>query len=108
MDQASSAVRVEDFATDKQSKGNAVLHPDHYLNHPSGVECIKIVQEFPYNVGVAVAYCWRHQHKGSPVRDLEKAIQHLQFEVERLRGLAPERNRATDDRFSGPVCGLGG
>lgn len=63
---------------------DTIKHPKHYTWHPEG-ECIKIVQEFPYNVGVAIAYCWRHGHKGNPVGDLEKAIQHLQFEVKRLR-----------------------
>ena len=89
-----------------------VKHPSHYTLHPyrckcgAGVECIKIVQELPYNVGVAVAYCWRHEHKGQAVQDLEKAVQHLQFEIERLRGLDPARNMPFSASLERPVNGL--
>ena len=31
----------------------------HYDSHPSGVECIEIVQHFNFNVGTAIKYLWR-------------------------------------------------
>ena len=83
-----------------------VKHPSHYTLHPSGIECIKIVQEFPYNVGVAMSYCWRHEHKGQAIQDLEKAIQHLQFEVTRLRGMDTARNMPFSRSLEHPVNGL--
>ena len=66
------------------SAPDPVNKPNHYNQHPSGVECITIVQELSYNCGVAVAYIWRSPHKGSQIEDLKKAIRHLEFEVERL------------------------
>ena len=57
---------------------------DHYKKHPTGIECRTICEHFPYNVGVAMAYLWRHEHKGQPVTDLLKAIEHIKFEIERI------------------------
>lgn len=60
-----------------------INHPYHYTWHPSGVECKDIIQEFSYNIGSAMGYLWRHEYKNG-VQDLKKAIQHIQFEIERL------------------------
>ncbi len=62
-----------------------VNHPEHYNQHPSGVECIKIVREYNYNTGTAMAYLWRAQYKGG-IEDLQKAVWHIQDEIERLQG----------------------
>lgn len=67
---------------------NAVQHPDHYTWHPSGVECRKIVEEFPYHIASAMAYLWRSDHKGEFEQDIRKAMTHLRFELER-RGIKP-------------------
>ena len=56
--------------------------PKHYTWHPI-VECKDIVSEFNYNLGTAIAYIWRCEHKGTKKADLEKAIKHLTFELER-------------------------
>lgn len=63
-------------------------HPKHYNTHPSGVECITIIQEFPFNIGTAMKHLWRAGLKeGNPVnKDLEKAIEYIQFEIKRLGG----------------------
>lgn len=66
---------------------DGVNHPNHYTWHPSGVECIDIIQEFDYNIGAAVGYLWRYKYKDG-VRDLRKAIQHIQFEIERIESNA--------------------
>jgi len=60
--------------------------PNHYKWHPSGVECKDIVQEFPYNIGTAMAYLWRCGRKDSSTKleDLRKAKRHLEFEIARL------------------------
>ena len=60
-------------------------HPNHYNNHPSGVECIEIVEHMPYNIGNAVAYLWRYQDKHEdPTLDLKKAMWHIQREIEKI------------------------
>lgn len=63
-----------------------IEHPKHYNKHPSGIECIEIVQEFPFNVGTAIKHLWRTGEKlGTPaVSDLKKAIEYIQFEIARL------------------------
>lgn len=67
---------------------DAVKHPDHY-NRVPGVECIQVVQHFNFNLGNAIKYIWRSGHKGKAVEDLRKAIQYLEFEIERMGGSAP-------------------
>jgi len=56
--------------------GDAVNHPPHYNLHPSGIECIEIVRLLPFNVGNAVKYVWRTDHRNG-VQDLEKALWYL-------------------------------
>ena len=63
---------------------NNVQHPAHYNEHPSGVECIQVVQHLNFNVGNAVKYVWRAGLKGATVEDLRKAEFYLQFELNRL------------------------
>lgn len=66
-------------------ESSAVHHPKHYNAHPSGVECIAIVEHFNFNVGNAVKYLWRAGLKSaSPIEDLKKAAQYIAFEIERL------------------------
>lgn len=70
-----------------ETKDELVVHPKHYNSHPSGVECITIVQHYNFNVGSAMKYLWRQGLKGSEpnVRDLGKAIEYIQFEIERIK-----------------------
>lgn len=75
---------------------NPVVHPDHYNAHPSGVECIDIVKHHNFCIGSAIKYLWRQGLKdGNPaVQDLKKAVEYIQFEIDRLEGFpkhaAPE------------------
>lgn len=62
---------------------NAVDHPDHYNKHPSGVECITIVEHFGFNIGNAIKYLWRADHKADAIQDLEKALWYVKREIER-------------------------
>lgn len=64
-----------------------VNHPDHYTSHPSGVECIAIVEHFNFNVGNAIKYLWRADHKNG-VEDLQKARWYVDREIERLGEIA--------------------
>lgn len=69
------------------SAGNSVNHPSHYNSHPSGIECIQVVEWMGFNLGNAVKYIWRADHKSeSPIEDLEKAVWYLQREIERVKG----------------------
>lgn len=62
---------------------DAVNHPAHYTNHPSGVECIQITEHMSFNIGNAVKYCWRADEKGAPIEDLKKARWYLDREIQR-------------------------
>jgi hypothetical protein len=66
-------------------EADIIEHPAHYNSHPSGVECIDIVQHFEFNIGNAIKYLWRAGLKdGSDYKtDLEKARQYIDFELER-------------------------
>ncbi len=61
------------------------VHPPHYKQHPSGVECIDIVEHMTFNLGNAVKYVWRAGGKGDVIEDLEKAVWYLRREIERLK-----------------------
>jgi hypothetical protein len=69
-----------------------VDHPAHYNSHPSGVECIDIIEPFPHNVGAAIKYLWRAGLKpgSGTLVDLRKAGWYIQREIERVsKGLVP-------------------
>ncbi len=61
-----------------------VEHPRHYTTHPSGIECIEVVEHMPYCVGAAIKYLWRHGKKGDAVEDLKKARWLIDREISRL------------------------
>lgn len=67
--------------------GNAVDHPPHYNEHPSGVECIEVVRHMNFNLGNVVKYVWRAGHKDEAptIQDLEKAAWYLNDEIERRK-----------------------
>ena len=60
-----------------------VNSPPHYTGHPSGVECIDIVEHFGFNIGNAVKYLWRCGLKGDEIEDLKKAAWYVNREIER-------------------------
>lgn len=63
-----------------------VAHPKHYTQHPSGIECIDVVEHMSFNIGNAVKYLWRTGLKPNEpaVRDLQKAVWYINREIERL------------------------
>ena len=70
---------------------DAVNHPSHYTAHPSGVECIDVVEHMTFNAGNAIKYIWRAGLKGAPdelrakhIEDLKKAEFYVRREIERL------------------------
>ena len=56
-----------------------VNHPDHYNTQP--IECIEIVKLYYFNVGNAIKYIWRCEHKGNKLQDLEKAKFYIKEEL---------------------------
>ncbi len=68
------------------SSGDSVNHPKHYNAHPSGIECITVVEWMSFNVGNAVKYLWRADAKGNPIEDLRKAAWYVAREIERKGG----------------------
>jgi hypothetical protein len=63
----------------------SIEHPTHYNEHPSGIECITIVQHFEFNIGNAIKYLWRAGLKeGTDYEtDLLKAREYIDFELAR-------------------------
>lgn len=78
-------------------KPEAVDHPKHYNSHPSGIECIDIIEHMTHNCGAAVKYVWRTGLKpreltganADTIEDLRKAVWYLNREIERLGKVAP-------------------
>lgn len=60
-----------------------VNHPKHYTSHPSGVECITVVEHMSFNMGNAIKYLWRADEKGASIEDLKKARWYVDREIER-------------------------
>jgi len=65
------------------AKHDPVNHPQHYTQHPSGVECITVVEHMTFNVGNAIKYLWRADKKNG-VEDLRKAAWYVQREIKKL------------------------
>lgn len=61
---------------------DAVNHPDHYVSHPSGIECITISEHMGFCLGNCIKYVWRADLKNG-VEDLKKAVWYLEREIAR-------------------------
>lgn len=68
-------------------------HPPHYTSGlaeckscEAVIECIDVTRHMNFNLGNAMKYIWRCDHKGSPADDLRKAIWYLTNEIERRKG----------------------
>lgn len=68
----------------KTKKKETVNHPAHYNEHPTGIECIDIIEHMSFNLGSAVKYIWRADFKGQKKEDLQKAAWYMNREIERL------------------------
>ena len=76
---------------------DTINQPKHYTQHPSGVECITITEEMPFNIGTAVAYLWRVGLKegASDIHDLKKARWFIEREIARRERMSKEKNDIT-------------
>lgn len=75
-----------------------VNHPKHYTSHPSGVECIDIIEHMTLNCGSAIKYLWRAGLKrdalgdSREMEDLRKARWYVEREIaKREKELADPR-----------------
>lgn len=68
--------------TMEEPKADPVNHPAHYKY--GGIETIDFIEakELNYNMGNAVKYITRADHKGNRKQDLEKAIWYLKRELD--------------------------
>ena len=62
-----------------------VNSPAHYSRHPSGIECIQVVEHMGFNLGNAVKYIWRCDLKRDAIEDLEKSVWYLTREIEKRK-----------------------
>ena len=75
---------LADMRTTGQKEYDEVSnHPTRYNAHPSGVECIDIVEHMPFNVGSAVKYLWRLglKENSTDIQDLKKALWYVEREI---------------------------
>lgn len=70
--------------TMEEPVSDPVNHPAHYKT--GGIETIDFIEAkgFNYNMGNAVKYISRAEHKGNKKQDLEKAVWYLNRELSRL------------------------
>lgn len=74
------------------STPDPVNHPQHYLAHRSGIECIQITEHLNFCLGNALKYIWRADEKGDAINDLSKAIWYIDREITRRKALADMEN----------------
>lgn len=72
--------------TQSEDPNEKVDHPRHYNQHPSGIECIELIEHLPANLANAVKYIWRCGLKQSetPLRDLKSALWYTEREERRV------------------------
>jgi hypothetical protein len=63
------------MAISTNERPEAVDHPRHYNEHPTGIECIDVIEHFDFLLGNVIKYAWRSA-VGKPgstkLEDLEK------------------------------------
>lgn len=70
-----------------------VNRPAHYRSHPSGIECIHIVEHMSFCLGNAIKYLWRADLKGDPLENLRKAVWYVNREIARRESKKRSRRR---------------
>lgn len=69
---------------ERERQVDFVNRPPHYKQHPTGIECIQVVEHLPFLEGNIIKYVWRWRDKGG-VEDLEKAKWYLDRLIENER-----------------------
>lgn len=57
--------------------------PSHYTH--GKIESIEVIEDWKlsFHLGSAIKYICRHEHKGKPIEDLQKAAWYINREIER-------------------------
>ncbi len=76
----------------KKRKNDTVNSPRHYNSHPSGIEAIVICETMGFNIGNAVKYLFRCEHKGNKIEDIRKAEWYIKRELQRLEKEAQKKS----------------
>lgn len=71
-------------------------NPSHYRSHPSGIECIQVVEHMDFCLGNAIKYIWRAGLKDNKLLDLEKAA----WYINRAINKAQKEQETTDGNQS--------
>jgi len=74
-----------------QPEFDTVNKARHYNVHPSGVECIVVVEHMNFCCGNAVKYIWRADEKGNATEDLRKARYYIDREIARRERMKEPR-----------------
>lgn len=61
----------------KQNLYDEVNKPNHYRSHESGIEAIEVTRYMQFDLGNCWKYCMRYQDKGTPKKDLLKAVWYI-------------------------------
>lgn len=68
-----------------------INHPKHYNSSNAScpeckrqIQCIDVTRHMSFNLGNALKYIWRAEHKGNKKEDLQKAIWYLQDEINNI------------------------
>jgi hypothetical protein len=66
-----------------------ITKAEHYNSHPANcskcghpIECRDVVKHMGFNLGNAIKYIWRCHLKGTPIKDLRKAKEYIDWEIE--------------------------
>lgn len=93
--------------TQSEDPNEQVDHPRHYNAHPSGIECIEVIEHMPCNVANAMKYIWRCGLKKSsePERDRASAAWYVRREIDRRRRFGGQADRHYQVRLGEPFVG---
>lgn len=83
------AQMIQPTAPPLLTEHDPVNHPKHYTTHPSGIECIDVVEHMGFNLGNAVKYIWRADLKGNVLEDLQKARWYIDREIAKRQKVKP-------------------
>jgi hypothetical protein len=84
LDESAKDALASQLITMEEPQPDPVNHPSHYKT--GGIETIDFIEakELNYNMGNAVKYISRAEHKGNKKQDLEKAVWYLNREIGKL------------------------
>lgn len=81
---------------------DVVNHPPHYNSSPARcecgrrIECIDVTRHMNFNIGNAIKYLWRFQHKNG-LEDLKKARWYLDDQIKQMEAANLLHKEETND-----------